>query len=439
MTMLLGVVDSWRRRLLVVAMVVCLGASDDEGRFDLGSLTMPASEMPAVSATSQVEIYALSTLVEVSKTALSLPMDVEYYALGIRKDDDVSWSNAKTGEGVVVLHYAPLNSTAVAGLPTAASGTFVDATAAIRVSIDLDSNHWTRATLVARVSGEALGALASKLDGFVADHPTYLGVTVDGVVDTAASSQGFVHWCLEFLADIGTPIAPIVPPIVGRLDFVVPGGGDVTDATDADMRAYGTFLKDCADAYLDQGETDDEINIVRDRLSRDEVATILNECAAEHNNTVDDVPWVVMAADDRPKAIRNATAHYVLGTLVAEQPDRDRKSPNQGDVIDWLVFLGLVAAFGAGVRAFIRKTGLLRACGPNASTTAGRGAARADLYQRLRHHGELQLEPPRSPAPFDRQRSSPPPAVPDDLSPPFAIRGGGGGPSRLSDLESGFV
>lgn len=369
-----------------------------------GGLSMLPKHM---SNTEQLEIYTMSTFVSVKMSALApnISIDVEYYALGIRKETEVSWKEARNGEGVVLLHYFPLNSSALTGFPLG-NGDFVDATAAVGVSNDFDSDMWTSATLVSRVSGEALSDLISKCDEFEKSHRwSYSGVRVnydeswDLRVDSSASSKGFVQWSLGKLASTGATLAPVVPTKVGSFEYVATG--PPAQATLAQQRDFGVFLKNCANAYF-KDEKGDLVDLQRATLTRDHVADILEQCRQLNFSTS---TAIVSTYDGTPLLVPLSSILYEENELQADKPDEVVLSGENGNAVDWFLTFILVAAFGLGIKAFVDKTGLSKACSlMNRNSADSRNHSRthrSDLYARLQHANtvsEIQLEQQRSSA-----------------------------------------
>jgi len=385
--------------------------------------------LPAVSTTEQVEVYTLASVVEVKVTALApyVRVEVEYYAVGVRKEDEVSWKEAANDDGVYLIHYLPANASALAGFPASRSGEFPDASASVAISTEFDSDDWESSTFVGRVSGESFSNLVSKLKRFQSNYPRYAGTLATGweaQVSPTASSTGFVRWCLGVLSATGAILAPVVPTKVATLAYAADASPRA--ASSDESRLFGQFLHDCAAAYYAQQQGDELGVTPHSELARNEVANLVTDCY--NDTTISPPPFAVLLStlDASPLLLSVPAFEYKVEPLEPDKPDDDDQSPKQGDFVDWLLTLALVIALAAGIRAFIRKTGLTKACGAHSPR-----AHRSDLYQRLQHSGELQLEPTRSTpsgsVTFERSRASPPPHA-----------AAAGGKPRL-DQEGGFV
>lgn len=378
------------------------------------------------SRTDLVDIYTLSTFVSVSNTALTLSIDVEYYALGMR---GASGSSPDDSAHVYVLHYAPTSSaSALTGLPMSVDGSFAESTASITMSTGLNSSQWVSASMVTSISGETLYNFLDDMPRYVEDNPFYTGVVVysesgdwDHYLNQGASSKAFVQWCLDQLTIVG---APMVPTRVGTFKYNS-DTSNIVSSDESDRSAFGSFLRDCSQQFVLQ-QSRDNISIPTKRITRGELSEIMNQCSEVlamgsqvnavvkstgkgHSNKLLLVPLV-----------QSIGAQYHENDLryTTEDPSDDNTG-NRAKPADWILTLVLVCAFGFGIKEFVKKTGVDKACG-----ITRRVPTRPDLYQRLQHSGELQLEQPASHRNYDASAESPASAP---------------SPGRLSELESGFV
>lgn len=380
------------------------------------------------SRTDLVDIYTLSTFIGVSDTALtpSMSIDVEYYALGMRR---ATGSTPDDNAQVYVLHYAPkASASTLTGLPMSVDGTFAEATASITMSTDFNSADWVSASMVTSITGETLYNLLDDMPRYAEDNPLYTGVVVfsqsgewDHYFNPGGSSKAFVQWCLDQLTIVG---APIVPTRVGSFEYN--SATSIIAPSDAsDDSAFASFLRDCSEKFVWQ-QSNDTINIATKMITRAELREIMNQCAElvakdSHVNAV-------VLSNEKSHSKKKILVPLVRsnGTLYRENDLRyttedpsDDDTGNRAKPADWILTLVLVGAFAFGIREFVRKTGVDTACG-----VTRRVPTRSDLYQRLQHTGELQLEQPASHRNYEGSAEAP-------ASAPSS--------GRLSELESGFV
>lgn len=316
------------------------------------------------TSTQQVEIYAMQTYVSVRESALApnVAVDVEYYALGVRvlETDDK--------DKIHLLHYVPANASSLLGLPYL-DGTFAVTTAVMYVTEGIDERNWTSATLLARISGDGLDKLVSKLKTFVDKHKYYQAIAVH---DEPTNSAYFVDWVAGVLDEEGASVEPMVAPKTERLNYRV--DGDCADD------GWAHFLHACAAAWCNETMLEDTAYVIVP-----EFVGLLQSCYAGAVNVTSKAYCASYWTETTIKhghLVAPDRVFYSEDTVGASIPDDDDVDLDAKDLwVDWLLTFVLIAAFGLGIRAFVAKTGVCRAC----AMPVHAHAHASDLYHRLPH------------------------------------------------------